>query len=207
MTHALAQQNPIQGGRIEYDLRDMTSASSYRISAIVSLSRFWLGTLGGLLLVIAACGPSAAQGARTAHYRADPTVAFRHVVDVIADKYKIARADAGAGIIATEARWYEPDGTYEDQAHSGNGVMGQDGSILLAYEVRLVPLEGAFTVSVTPHAQQIRSGYAAPFPLKADDPAMPGWVEGKTDDLYVRINTRLKNFETAPVAPLSQPDK
>ncbi len=164
------------------------------IVGLVFVAALSLGTVG--------CGPSSGQinQAKTATYRAEPSVVFRAVVDAVADKYKVRQADAAAGLIATEARWHEPDGTYEDKAAGDSGVIGQDGSIMLGFEVRMTEAAGAYAVEVIPRAQQMRDGYAAPFPLTPDDPQMPGWVVGKTDDLYLRINAKLKRFEVKPGA-------
>ena len=38
------------------------------------------------------------------------------------------------------------------------------------------------------------SGYAQPVELKADDISVPGWVEGKSDDLYETIYASLKTY-------------
>ena len=48
--------------------------------------------------------------------------------------------------------------------------------------------------------QQRREGYAAPIELKEDDMAVPGWVHGKTDDLYEMIYASLKTYAVVPPA-------
>ena len=152
---------------------------------------------------LVACGPSAQQvkTAREAQYRADGNVVFRAVVDAIADKrHKIAQADASTGAVATEPRWYEPDGTFEDKAADGERAMVEHGSILLGFEVQVTPAGDTFTVTVTPRAVQVREGSAAPHPLSANDPAMTSWIAGKTDDLYLAIYERLKPYAVKPGA-------
>jgi hypothetical protein len=57
-----------------------------------------------------------------------------------------------------------------------------------------------FKVEVTPQMQQRREGYAAPIELKEDDLSVPGWVHGKTDDLYETIYTSLKTYAVAAPA-------
>jgi hypothetical protein len=154
-----------------------------------------------LTLAIAACG-GGTKAARTAQYKADSTTIFKAVVDATGQKYKVERADAPSLTLITVPRWFEPDGTYEDQNYAGNGVEIQDGSILLRYLIRVLPgaAPDTFKVEVTPQMQQRREGYAAPIELKEDDMAVPGWVHGKTDDLYEMIYASLKTYAVVPAA-------
>ena len=155
-----------------------------------------------LVMGVVGCGPSAGQvkQAKEARYQAEPNVVFKAAADAVASRYKIQNADAGAGVILTVARWYEKDGTFEDKAADGSQVMAEDGSVLLAFEVRVVGKPGPLQVQVVIHAKQIRSGYSALYELRQDDPAMPGWVTGKVDDLYVTIHDSLKGYQLSPPA-------
>src|SRR5690349_426706 len=132
---------------------------------------------------VAACGGGQTKASRTAQYKTDSTTIFKAVIDATGQKYKVERADAPSLTLVTVPRWYEPDGTLEDQNYAGNGVEIEDGSILLRYLVRVVPgaAPDTFKVEVTPQMQQRREGYAAPIELKEDDLQVPGWVHGKTD--------------------------
>ncbi len=154
------------------------------------------------LVTAAACGGGQAKSARAARYKADTTVVFKAVVDAVNIKHKVERADAPTGVVLTVPRWHEPEGNYEDMDASGNAAMLQDGSVLLRFEVRVVTgtNPGELAVEVIPHVAQMRSGYARPVDLKPGDLAIPGWVEGKTDDLYVNINAKLKAYEVKPGA-------
>ncbi len=146
----------------------------------------------GLLLV--ACGGGQAKVARTAQYKTDTTTIFKAVVDAAGKKHKVERADAPSLTLVTVPRWFEPDGTYAAKDADG-GAMLQDGAILLRYLIQVVPgaTEGTFQVQVTPQMRQVRSGFA-PTELKADDLSVPGWVHGKTDDLYETIYTSLQPY-------------
>ena len=146
--------------------------------------------------VAAACGGGQAKAARNAQYKTDSSTIFKAVVDATGQKYKVDKADAPTLTLVTVARWYEPEGNLEDMDASGDAAMLQDGSILLRYLVRVVPgaTEGSFKVEVTPQVKQMRTGYAQPMDLKPDDISIPGWVEGKTDDLYETIHASLKVY-------------
>lgn len=147
-------------------------------------------------VALAACGGGQAKVARSAQYKTDATVVFKAVVDAAGQKYKVDRADAPSGVVLTVARWYEPEGNLEDMDASGDAAQLQDGSVLLRYEIRVVPgvVEGAFKVDVIPQVAVMRTGYARPVDLKPDDLAVPGWVHGKTDALYETIYASLKTY-------------
>jgi hypothetical protein len=154
-----------------------------------------------LALALAACGGSSqVKAARAARYKADATVIFAAVVDATGEKYKVERADAPSGTLVTVARWYEYDGHLEDMDASGERAMLEDNDYLVGFLVQVVGANGEFQVQVTPRVAQMRSGYAKPVDLKPDDLAMPGWVIGRTDDLYVKIYEKLKAYEVKPGA-------
>lgn len=148
------------------------------------------------VLLLVACGGGQTKVARTAQYKVDATTIFKAMVDATGQKHKVERADAPTLTLVTVPRWYEPDGNFEDMDASGNAAMIQDGSILLMYEVRATPgaAEGTYKVDVIPHIRARRSGYAQPVDLKPDDLSVPGWVHGKTDDLYETIYASLKTY-------------
>ena len=155
-----------------------------------------LAAIACLLVAAVACGGGQAKVARSAQYKADTTVIFKAVVDAAGQKYKVDKADAPSLTLVTIARWYEPEGNLEDMDASGEAAQLQDGSVLLRFLIRVTPgaVDGAYKVDVVPQIQQMRSGYAQPVELKPDDMAVPGWVHGKTDDLYETIYTSLKTY-------------
>jgi hypothetical protein len=151
------------------------------------------------LLVSAACGPSSGQvkTARTASYKTDSDTVFRAMVQVVGKKYKVINADAASGMLRTEDRWYEKDGTYEDKK-ANDGIIVEDGSVVMYYLVKLAGGPTEYKVEVIPFVAQMRAGYAAPVKLEPDDMQIPGWVQGKTDDLYVGIYEALKPYAVSP---------
>jgi hypothetical protein len=160
-----------------------------------------LAAAGAALAVATGCGPSAQlKAAREARYHGDRTEVFLEVTNVVAKTYPIDRTDAEIGALATQGRWYEKDGTYEDKAlGSETTVRAEDGSVFLRFEVSVVGGQPPYQVVVAPSVDQIRSGYSAPYHMKPDDPQMPGWVIGKVEDLQIAIHAHLgKRFGGAP---------
>ncbi len=155
-----------------------------------------------VLVALAACGPSSGQvkTARSARYKTDANVVFKAVVDATGLKHKVERADAPTGVVVTVPRWYEPEGNAEDMDATGNAAQLQDGSVLIRFELRVAGGNGEFQVEIIPHVSVMRSGYARPVDLAPDDLAIPGWVHGKTDDLYLTIYEGLKAYEIKPGA-------
>lgn len=168
---------------------------------MLSLRRFLLAGFAALALTssFGACGPSSGQvkTARTASYKTDANTVFKAVVDVVGRKYKVINADAATGKLRTEDAWYEKDGTSEDKK-ANDGVMAEDGAIVMYYLVELAGGPDTYQVEVHPMVAQVREGYASPLKLAEDDLAMPGWVHGKTDDLYLAIYESLKLYAVAP---------
>ncbi|MBE7450708.1 MAG: hypothetical protein HS111_17970 [Kofleriaceae bacterium] len=150
------------------------------------------------LVSLVGCGGGQTKAARTARYRAEATVVFAAVIQAVGVKNKVERADAPSGVVLTVPRWFRPQGTYSMADATGEQYMLEDGSILLRHEIRVVGGDGEYKVEVIPHIAQMRSGYAQPIPLKPDDLAVPGWVHGRTDSLYLEIYERLKEYEVKP---------
>lgn len=156
------------------------------------------------VFALIACGPSAAQikTARTARYHADASVVFQAGVAALkANDYKVEQADPVTGRASTTGKWYEVDGTSMSRDSRGQAQMTSAGGILLSVEIAVQVDAGSFWVDVIPHVLQARSGYSAPLELKPDDPAMPGWVSGKLDNIYVSIYDGLKQYAAQPGSP------
>lgn len=167
----------------------------------MALSRRSVFLLAAAAALATACGPSAAlQSARSARYQGTREEVLLEASNVVAAKYPIERTDADIGAFATQGRWYEKDGTYEDKAlGSEDKVQLEDGSVFLRFEVSILGEQPPYQVVVHASVDQIRSGYSAPYHMKHDDPQMPGWVTGKVEDLELAIHARLKvRFGGAP---------
>jgi hypothetical protein len=150
-------------------------------------------------LSLAACASSQTlQVADEARYRGERDEILETTLDTVrATGYEVVNLDPQAGIIVTRDRWYEKDGTYEDkQLASDQGILVEDGSILLRYEVKLRLVGADYKVEITPIIAQYRVGYAMPFKLKPDDMTVPGWVSGKTEKLTLAIYNALAPYRT-----------
>ena len=137
------------------------------------------------VFALVACGPSSAQikTARTARYHTTASAAFQAGVAALKDNdYKIQQVDPVAGRAITDVK------------------MTSAGGIMFAVEIAVMPDADTFYVQVIPHVQQMKAGYSAPFDIKEGDGAMPGWVTGKLDNLYMSIYGALKKDVAVPGA-------
>lgn len=170
----------------------------------MSTSRRRFILLVAALAVTAGCGPSAAQlrQAREAQYEAPRAEVFRLAHAAVASEYGISAADPATGIIVTETRTYEPDGssagTGDQDRAGGMAVRTESGAVILGFRVIVLGEAPPFRVRVEPVAQQMRANYSAPYTYLADDPAMPGWILGKVDNLQLDVHRRLARSLPAP---------
>lgn len=152
---------------------------------------------------LVACGPSSAQikTARTARYNASAAEVFQAGVAALkANDYKVEQVDPVAGRALTSVKWYEVDGTSMSRDSDGRPQMTSAGGIMFAVEIAVVPDASTFYVQVIPHVQEMKAGFSAPIDIKEGDGAMPGWVTGKLDNLYLSIYDALKKSAATPGA-------
>jgi hypothetical protein len=149
-------------------------------------------------------GASSAQvkEAREAKYDAPPEVVFNAVLEAVGSLHKIAGHDPSQGIIETESRWYDPSGTSAPRS-ADDGAYVVDGSVLLGFAVGVRGEPGAWHVEVLPLASQVVAGSPQGRELRPGDPAMPGWVQGKVDNIFVAVHAKLKEYAVGatPAAP------
>ena len=143
----------------------------------------------GILLAIAACGPSRTQikTAKLAQYTAPPTTLFEIARDVASRDYQIGSTDVEGARFATAPQFYNRDGGRESPG-AGNFVNMSEGSIMLTLVVEVLNAEGGTSIiAITPRAFQVLTGSPKPRELSATDPNLPGWVHGRVDALAVAI--------------------
>ena len=162
-----------------------------------------------LMIVMAiGCGPSTkeVQSARDARYRGPAVRIFDIAETVTKETYKIAESDPAQLALITLPKWYGPDGQSES-AGTGDAVIVQDGSLLVALLVRVeadaedIPdpdREAPVKITVTPVVERLHIGQSTNEKLAPDDPSMPGWVTGKAEALLVSIHARAKEHLIAP---------
>lgn len=149
------------------------------------------------IAVVAGCGASAAEvkAAQSAQYQAPTETLFRIALETTAENYKIAAEDSGRALIMTESQWYNPEGGRES-AGAGDVAQVVDRSIMLMMVVEVLSVdEGHSYIKVTPKTFQHLSGSPQPRELKPDDPNLPGWVQGRVEELQLAIYKNAKQYE------------
>jgi hypothetical protein len=178
-----------------------------RFGKSVGMSLRLLGLAGLAVLGIVACGPSSSQvkHARFAHYDAERGTIFAEAIEAARSlKHRIEALDEAQGVFRTDPRWYTRDGS-SARRDADDNYRVRGGDVLLALVVSVHGQERGGTIDVQPLAYQHVQGSPQPRMLSPDDPAMPGWVQGKVDSLYLAIYQRLQAheipMETEPAAP------
>jgi hypothetical protein len=172
--------------------------------------------LVGLLTILAvACGPSSKEvaTAKSARYQGDKLTLFAATKSTVESKYKLVKSDETTLGMQTEARWFSPEGLA--QTPRGDDMRDvQDKSINIALVVTLLPDGDAWIVKVTPVMARYNQGIPKPEPVKETDASLPGWVEGKVDQLALDIHKALAQYQVKqpgglppPPAPGPTPDE
>lgn len=163
--------------------------------------------LVGLLTILAvACGPSSKEvaTAKSARYQGDKLTLFATTKATVESKYKLVKSDETTLGMQTEARWFSPEGLA--QTPRGDDMRDvQDKSINIALVVTLLPDGDAWIVKVTPIMARYNQGIPKPEPVKENDASLPGWVEGKVDQLALDIHKSLAQYQVKNVGGLPPP--
>jgi hypothetical protein len=158
-----------------------------------------------------ACGPSSKEvaTAKSARYQGDKLELFAHVKSATEAKYKLTKSDETSLGMQTEARWFSTEGlAVTPRGDDMRDV--PDKSINIALVVTMLPDGEAWIVKVTPVMARYNQGIPKPEPLKENDPSLPGWVQGKVDELSLDIHKELSKYEvkTVPgVMPAPTPEQ
>jgi hypothetical protein len=147
-----------------------------------------------MLVLAAACGPSAAEikTAQTASYNATPEQLLTIAEEVVRESYKIG--DVSRDGFVTVPRWFGPEGDVEN-AGAGNYVQLRDKSVRITMHVKVIEVgEHQVAVTVTPETVQFMTGSPQPRPLGPDDPYLPPFVKGRAEALTMAIYERAKTM-------------
>jgi hypothetical protein len=147
-----------------------------------------------------ACGPSSGQlkAAKTAHYKGDKAEMFNLAKQATEAKYKLQKADEASLGFQTTGRWYTPEGlAASERADDIRDV--PDNSLNIALVVTLVPDGDAYVVQVKPLMIRYHAGSPKPEPISENDPSVPGWAQGKVDQLALDIHDALAKYEVKAV--------
>jgi hypothetical protein len=156
-----------------------------------------------LALTLAACGGASnaeVREARTARYTCDYAAVLNAARTGVTEVFPpLGPVDPSKGMITSEFRWYEQDGSRQQ---AGAAEVG-DRAVSVAAIVTIKQSEGGYVFTTAADVRQIRAGLAAPQPLAPDDPDRPEWVQGKLDKLAVEIHGQLRGCVAtpAPAAP------
>jgi hypothetical protein len=164
-----------------------------------------LATLVAIVLV--GCGPSSKEvaTAKTARYKGDKLAIFADVKAATEAKFKLTKSDETSLGLQTEARWFSPEGLSQTPRAPGDMRDVADKSILYMVVVTMVPDGDAWLVKVTPQLERYNQGIPKPEPVKEGDASLPGWVEGKTDELALDIHKALAKYEVKTVPQMAPP--
>jgi hypothetical protein len=153
-----------------------------------------------------ACGPSSKEvaGAKSARYQGDKLELFAHVKAATESKYKLTKSDETSLGMQTEARWFSTEGlAVTPRGDDMRDV--PDKSINIALVVTMLPDGSNWVVKVTPVMARYNQGIPKPEPLKEGDASLPGWVQGKVDELSLDIHKELTKYEVKTVPGSAPP--
>lgn len=159
-----------------------------------------------LATAVVACGPSSKEvaTAKSARYQGDKLMLFATTKAAVESKYKLTKSDETTLGMQTEARWYSPEGLA--QTPRGDDMRDvQDKSINIALVVTLLPDGESWIVKVTPVMARYNQGMPKPEPVTEGDASLPGWVEGKVDQLALDIHKALAQYEVRKPGGLAPP--
>lgn len=149
-----------------------------------------------LLLVVVGCGPSGREVAmaKQARYQGDKLAIFNAAKTATEAKYQIQKSDETQLGLQTIGRWYNPEGQAV-AAGMDNPDAVPDQSLNIALVVEVLPEGTSYVVQVRPIIARWTKGIPKPQPVEAKDPSLPGWVNGKADQLAFAIYEALKPYE------------
>lgn len=159
------------------------------------------------LAALVACGPSSKEvaTAKSARYQGDKLELFANVKAATEAKYKLTKSDETSLGLQTEARWFSTEGLAVTPRSEGDMRDVPDKSINIALVVTMLPDGSNWVVKVTPIMARFNQGIPKPEPLKEGDPSLPGWVQGKVDELAMAIHGQLAKYEVKSVPQMAPP--
>lgn len=162
------------------------------------------------LAVLAACGGPSGKDvamAKVARYQGDKLQLFAGMKETVEGKYKVDVSDETKLAVKTTARWYTPEGLVSNWSpEDGRGTRGvakteegrsgtMDRALNIALVAQLLPENENWVVHIEPIILRYNEGQPKLELMRPDDPSLPGFVKGKSDELAYDINKRLKQWE------------
>lgn len=175
-----------------------------------------------VVAALAACGPSGKDiaAAKLARYQGDKLQLFAAMKATVEGKYKIDVSDETKLALRTTARWYTPEGLSSTwtpaDARGTTGAAGDpnrrgtmDRALNIALIAQLLPDNDKWIVHIEPLILRYNEGQPKLEPMRPDDPSLPGFVKGKSDELAYDIHAKLKQWEVKSpggnIAPAPEP--
>lgn len=143
--------------------------------------------------------------AKSARYQGDKLQIFADVKTATEAKYKLAKSDETSLGMQTEARWLTFDGNSVTMRDSGDMTEMPDKAINIALVVTMLPEGSNWVVKVTPVLHRYNRGIPKPEPVRENDASLPGWVQGKVDELALDIHKQLAKYEVKSVPQMAPP--
>jgi hypothetical protein len=173
-----------------------------------------------LITAVAACGgPSSKDvaSAKLARYQGDKLQLFAVMKQTVEDKYKLEVSDETKLALKTAAKWYTPDGLVSNWTpEDGRGTKGvsksedgrsgtMDKSLNISLVAQLLPENEKWVVHIEPVVLRYNEGQPKLEPVRPDDPSLPGFVKGKSDELAYDVHKKLKQWEVKSPGGLAPP--
>lgn len=149
------------------------------------------------IVAIAACGgPSGKEVAmaKQARYQGDKLQLFGLMKETVESKYKLDVSDETKLALRTISRWYTPEGLVSNWTPQDTGKL-PDRSLGIALIAQLLPEQDNWVVHIEPVILRYNAGQPKLEPVRPDDPSLPGFVRGKSDELAYDVNKKLKQYE------------
>lgn len=156
--------------------------------------------------------------AKQARYSGDKLQLFAGMKEAVEKNYKIDVSDETKLGLKTTSRWYTPEGLVSNWTPSDVGTQGHklpDRSLNIALVAQILPENDKWIVHVEPIILRFNANQPKLEPVRIDDPSLPGFVLGKSDELAFDINKKLKPYEVksaggniapAPTGPAPTPE-
>ena len=177
--------------------------------------------LTATIVALAACGGPSGKDvamAKQARYSGDKIQLFGSMKSTVEGKYKLEVSDETKLALKTTGRWYTPEGLVSNWTPSDIDASGSklpDRSLNIALVAQLLPENENWVVRIEPIILRFNSGQPKLEPVRPDDPSLPGFVRGKSDELAFDVNKSLKQWEVktpggniapAPTGPAPTPE-
>jgi len=169
------------------------------------------------IVAMAACGGPSGKDvamAKQARYQGDKLELFTGMKSTVETKYKLDVSDETKLALKTIGRWYTPEGLVSNWTPA-DGAKLPDRSLNISLVAQLLPENDNWVVHIEPVILRFTLGQSKLEPVRPDDPSLPGFVKGKSDELAYDVNKKLKAFEVkspggiapAPTGPTPTPDE